>query len=167
MCDWFSIPEKWGWVREHHKETQRGSALDCDALPVTKRKVTLCCMTLTHVLPAAEWCVYPKCLYGCKIYCCVLECVQCVLSSVTKQSLSATPGQHTIIFTLTRQQMQHLCTAPSLSTQSVRQAAEMSQHATGLPGLLQLYRSSFSHHLLISVRWQRSLRRGQRRMVRV
>lgn len=71
------------------------------------------------------WCVYLKCLYGCKIYCCVLNGVQLVLSSVTKQSLSATPGQPTIIFTLTRQQMQRLSTAPSLSIQSVRQAREV------------------------------------------
>lgn len=159
MCDCFSFSEKWGWVGKwwHHKETRRGSVLDFDALPVTKRKMTLCCATLSHVLPdslQAEWCVYLKCLYGYKIHCCVLKCVQCVLSSVTKQRLSATPGQHTIIFTLTRQQMQDLSIAPSLSTQSVRQAAELSQHATGLQGLLQLYMSPFSHHLLIPFLWQ-------------
>lgn len=60
----------------------------------------------------------------------MLQRVQCVLSSVTKQRPSATPGQHTIIFTLTRQQMQHLSTAPSLSNQSVRQAgrAELTRY---------------------------------------
>lgn len=91
--------------------------------PATERKMTLCCvMRPSKLLPdsaKAKRRVYLRCLYGCKIYCCVLKCVQLGLC------LSATPGQHTIIFTLTRQQMQPLAEAPSLGIQSVRQARQV------------------------------------------
>lgn len=50
-----------------------------DALPATERTMTFGCITqLSNVLPdslKAKYCVYLKCLYGCKIYCCVLKCV--------------------------------------------------------------------------------------------
>lgn len=53
MWTCFSFPEKWGWVgkRWHHKVTRRGSLQDSDAPPVTKREMTLCCITLSHVFP--------------------------------------------------------------------------------------------------------------------
>lgn len=50
-----------------------------DALPANEREMTLGCVTQpSNVLPdplKAKYCVYLKCLYGCKIYCCVLKCV--------------------------------------------------------------------------------------------
>ena len=112
--------KKKGWVgkRWHHKEIRRGAVLD------------LCCVTLGHVLPdslKAERCVYLKCLYGCEIYCCVLKRVQCVLSRhKTESECNSWPTHHNID--------SNQAAAPSLSTQSVWQAAAVSRYATGLQG---------------------------------
>lgn len=140
-----------------------------DTLPETAKKTLCSIIQLSQVLPDSLLvCVYLKCLYGCKIYCCVLKGVQLVLSSVTKQSPSATPGQPTIIFTLTRQQMQCLSMAPSLSIQSVRQAREVEPTCYRTAKVVSTIHVFFlSRHLLDFFFVAMGLTRGQRRMDRV
>lgn len=87
---------------------------------------------------------------------------------MTKQSLRATPGQHTIIFTLTRQQMQHLSKAPSLGIQSARQAREVEPTCYQIAKVASTIHVFFlSRHLLNIFSVATGLTRGRRRMDRV
>lgn len=87
---------------------------------------------------------------------------------MTKQSVRAAPGQHTIIFTLTRQQMQHLSKAPSSGIQSARQAPEVGPTRYQIAKVASTIHVFFlSRHLLNIFSVAMGLTRGQRRMDRV